>query len=332
MGLGVGVIGTVPADTGCGAGSGAWCQLLYRFTGLDWVAQTGSAVANGVLRTLLILVIAVVIRALAHRAIQRVTWGVGEGHAPSLLRPARERLRQGRLSHLGSGVRARRRQRAATIGSLLRSIASFVIYGTAFVLLLGEFGVNLAPIVASAGVIGVAVGFGAQNLIKDFLSGIFMMVEDQYGVGDVVNLGQSSGTVESIGLRVTTLRDAEGTVWHVRNGTISRVGNQSQHYSVALLDVPFGHRADIAQALEVAERAARDAVGGGPLRELVLDEIKVLGVQSVTAEGLSLRVSVRTRPGQQDRVRRALSEAIASAFTQAEIPPPAVPRFLESTA
>jgi small conductance mechanosensitive channel len=290
---------------------------------LDWVAQTGSSLADGALRTLLILLIAMVIRALAHRIIGRVARGVGEGHAPSLLRRHRERAGHGVIPRVAPGVLERRRQRAATIGSLLRSIASFVIYGTAFVLILGEFGVNLAPIIASAGVIGVAVGFGAQNLIKDFLSGMFMMLEDQYGVGDVVNLGPASGTVESIGLRVSTLRDSEGTVWYVRNGTIARVGNSSQHYSIALVDLPVGHGADIPRAIEVAERTAQAAVDESPLRELVAGEVAVLGVQSITTEGLTLRVNVRTRPGQQDTVRRALAEAIASGFNQAGIPPPA---------
>jgi small conductance mechanosensitive channel len=217
----------------------------------------------------------------------------------------------------------RRRQRAATIGSLLRSTTSFMIYGTAFVLVLGEFGVNLAPIIASAGVIGVAVGFGAQNLVKDFLSGMFMMLEDQYGVGDVVDLGPASGTVETIGLRVTTVRDIEGTLWYVRNGAISRVGNTSQHFSIALVDVPLGHGADLTRATEVAEQAARRAVAEPPLADDLLGEVNVLGVQSVTAEGVTLRVTVTTRPGQQAAVRRALFEAIATAFTEENMPPPA---------
>jgi small conductance mechanosensitive channel len=308
----------------CAPTDGSWCPVVYRMTGIGWLAEFGSSLIDGALKTVLILAVAIVIRLVAHRAIARVAKGVGEGRAPALLRPLRERAGH-RLLGSASTLIERRRQRAATIGSLLRSVASFVIYGTAFVLVLGEFGVNLTPIIASAGVLGVAVGFGAQNLIKDFLSGMFMMLEDQYGVGDVVDFGPASGTVETIGLRVSTVRDIEGTLWYVRNGEITRVGNYSQHFSIALVDVPVGHGADLHLATEVAARAARAALAEPPLADELLGEVQVLGVQSVNAEGLTLRVTVTTRPGHQVTVRRALSEAVATAFTEAGIPPPARP-------
>jgi small conductance mechanosensitive channel len=308
----------------CPADGGTWCELLLRFTGQAWIARAGGAVMDPAFRTLLIVAIAVLIRAICHRLIRKVANGIGEGSAPSLLRPLREKAASGLRHRGGAMLVERRRQRAATIGSLLRSVASFAIYGTAFVLVLGEFGVNIAPIIASAGVIGVAVGFGAQNLVKDFLSGIFMMLEDQYGVGDVVDLGEATGTVETIGLRVCTVRDIEGTLWYVRNGAINRVGNHSQHFSIALVDVPLGYGADLQQATEVAEQAAKDAVAEPPLAEQLLGEVAVLGVQSVTAEGMTLRVTVKTRAGQQVPVRRALSEGITTAFHEAGIPPPSV--------
>lgn len=308
---------------GCAGAGDPWCEVLSRFTGQDWLARAGGVVVDGALKTALILAVAIVVRGLCHRAINGIARGVGEGRAPALLRPLRERAADRQRPTGGSALLERRRQRAATIGSLLRSVASFTIYGTAFVLVLGEFGVNLAPIIASAGVIGVAVGFGAQNLIKDFLSGIFMMLEDQYGVGDVVNLGEATGTVETIGLRVTTVRDIEGTLWYVRNGAISRVGNFSQHFSVAVVDIPLGYGADIGHATETAKIAAEHAVAEPPLSELLLGDVTVLGVQSVTTEGLTLRVTVKTRPGQQVTVRRGLFEAIAVAFAEAGIPPPA---------
>ncbi|MBO0871998.1 MAG: mechanosensitive ion channel family protein [Pseudonocardia sp.] len=308
---------------GCAGASDPWCEVLSGFTGQDWLARAGGVVIDGALKTALIVAVAIIVRGLCHRAINGVAKGIGEGRAPALLRPLRERAAGGQRHGGGSALLERRRQRAATIGSLLRSVASFVIYGTAFVLILGEFGVNLAPIIASAGVIGVAVGFGAQNLIKDFLSGIFMMLEDQYGVGDVVNLGQATGTVETIGLRVTTVRDIEGALWYVRNGAISRVGNFSQHFSVAVVDIPLGYGANITHATETAKNAAQHAVAEPPLSELLLGDVTVLGVQSVTTEGLTLRVTVKTRPGQQVTVRRGLFEAIAVAFAEAGVPPPA---------
>jgi small conductance mechanosensitive channel len=304
----------------CSATDGPWCEVVYQVTRAEWLARASSVVIDGTIKTVLIVALAVLVRGLLHRGVRRLARGASEGHLPALLRPLRDRGTQ-RLQ-IGAGPSERRRQRAATIGSLLRSVVSLVIYGIAFVLILGEFGVDLAPIVASAGVIGLAVGFGAQNLVKDFLSGIFMMLEDQYGVGDTVDLGPASGTVESIGLRVTSIRDAEGTLWYVRNGAISRVGNHSQHFSIALIDIPVGHGTNIARATEIAEAAAREAVSEAPLAASVLDEVTVLGVQSVTAEAVTLRLTVTTRPGQQVAVRRAMFGAVSTAFAQAQIPPP----------
>ena len=125
-------------------------------------------------------------------------------------------------------VASRRSQRAKSLGSLLKSVATGVIFGVVFVMCLAEVDVNVAPILASAGVVGLALGFGAQTLVKDLLSGIFMLIEDQYGVGDVVDLGEAIGTVEAVGLRITRLRDIDGTVWYVRNGEILRVGNRAR--------------------------------------------------------------------------------------------------------
>ena len=123
------------------------------------------------------------------------------------------------------------------MGDLLKSIITGVLVAIIGTMMLSELGVNIAPIIASAGIIGIALGFGAQSLVKDFLSGIFMIFEDQYGVGDVVDVGEASGTVEAVSLRVTRLRDINGTVWYVPNGEILRVGNMSQNWSRAVVDV-----------------------------------------------------------------------------------------------
>ena len=146
---------------------------------------------------------------------------------------------------------------------------------------------SLAPVLASAGVLGLAVGFGAQNLVKDFISGIFMLLEDQYGVGDHVDLGDAVGTIERVGLRTTSVRDVSGVVWYVRNGTIERVGNASQDHAVAVVDVPIELDTDVEEAGRVAEKAARTAVGDGLSRD-VIDVPRVLGVQTVTESGMTL--------------------------------------------
>jgi small-conductance mechanosensitive channel len=174
---------------------------------------------------LLILVIAFVVRWLIRRALDRVVRRASEGSVPAVL----ARTKAGAvLSELRPGAADRRRERALTMGSVLKSIASAVIMGIAAIMILAEVSVPIAPILTGAGIVGVALGFGAQNFVKDFLAGIFMILEDQLGVGDVVDTGHAIGTVEAVGLRVTRLRDDQGTIWYVRNGEVLRIGNESQ--------------------------------------------------------------------------------------------------------
>ena len=143
-----------------------------------------------------------------------------------------ERLESNRatrvLASATGALHERRRQRTETLGTVLRSLVTATVFSVAFVMILDELAIPIAPLLASAGVAGVALGFGAQSLVKDFISGVFMLVEDQYGVGDVIDTGEAIGTVEDVTLRVTRLRDGNGVVWYVRNGEIVRVGNRSQ--------------------------------------------------------------------------------------------------------
>ncbi|KAA9162965.1 mechanosensitive ion channel [Amycolatopsis acidicola] len=272
-----------------------------------------STVLTPLINIVAIVVVAVLLRWLVHRLISRMTTGLGSGRLPSILRPSRAG---------GSAASERRVQRARTVGSLLRSVATFLIYGIAFILVLSKLGINIAPILASAGVVGVAVGFGAQNLVKDFLSGIFMMLEDQYGVGDVVDLGDAAGTVEMVGLRITTVRDVSGTVWYVRNGTISAVGNSTQRFGVAVVDIPIGYGADVDRAIEIAGQAAHETVERSPIAEDVLGDVEILGAQDLTQAAITLRLTVTTRPGRQWAVRRALTADVKMALDTAGIAAP----------
>jgi len=265
-----------------------------------------------------ILLVALVVRFVMRRTIDRLARGASNGKTPRLLRPLKERAPQS----YGAMVSERRQQRAETIASVMKSVVSFVVYGLAFMLILGEIGINLGPIIASAGIVGVALGFGAQNLVKDFLSGVFMMLEDQYGVGDVVDVGPATGKIESVGLRVTTLRDVNGTVWYVRNGEINRVGNSSQGFAVAVVDVPLGYSADIEAATEVLGRIATDVATTEPLSDDVLEPPEVLGVDKVTPEGITVRLTVKVRAGRQWAVQRALRARIIPALEEAGIEPP----------
>jgi small conductance mechanosensitive channel len=297
----------------------SWCAQVYRLTNNAWLAASAGWLVAKPIRIGLILLVAFLMRYLAKRVIDRLTTiPNGNGKIPGLLRPLRDRA----PDLLGTTVIERRRQRATTIGSVLKSMSTFLVYGLAFVLILGELGINLAPIIASAGVVGVAIGFGAQNLVRDFISGMFMMLEDQYGVGDIVNLGSATGTVEAVGLRITTLRDLNGTVWYVRNGEVLRVGNSSQGFAVAVVDVPLSYSADVDRATAVLAEAASAAAESDELSPLVLEPPEVLGVETVTPEGIGLRLTVKVLPGKQWAVQRALRARIMTALEEKGFEPP----------
>ena len=186
--------------------------------------------------------------------------------------------------------------------------------------MLGELGINLAPLIAGAGIAGVALGFGAQNLVKDCVSGLFMLIEDQYGIGDVVDLGVATGAVERITLRTTVLRGQDGTVWHVPNGEIRRVGNRSKLWSVAVLDVVVAYDADLER--DPAGRshdAAAEVCESEEFAGDVLEAPEILGVESVSRRGVTLRLLVKTGPGAQFRLQRALREAIKLALDDAGV-------------
>ena len=306
------------AQPDCAQEAGSWCARFYEWTDNDFLARSADTIVDKTVTITVIVVVALIVRRLLHKLITRVVEGAAESRLHRMLHRAPRRVKQ----VAAPLVSARRAQRARTIGSVLRSIASVVVLVTAAIMILAEFGVALGPILASAGIVGIAIGFGAQNLVRDFLSGMFMLLEDQYGVGDVVDLGEASGTVEAVGLRITTLRDLTGTVWYVRNGEILRVGNKSQGFAVAVLDLPLGHSADIEEVNEIVTRVVTERVAEADLVDDVLEPPEVLGVERVGPEGFTFRVTVRTKPGKQWAVQRALNATISDAFDDAAVPRP----------
>lgn len=208
----------------------------------------------------------------------------------------------------------RRAARASSVAAVLASSAAAVIWTIAALLVLGQLGLNLGPLIAGAGIAGIALGFGAQSLVKDCLSGLFILIEDQYGVGDVVDLGDAIGTVEEVALRVTVLRDIDGTVWHVPNGEIRRVGNRTQRWSVALIDVEVAYDADLDHARALIERAALEVCESPGYVDDVLEPPEVLGVERLGADGVTLRLVVKSAPGAQWRLQRELRLALKRAL------------------
>ncbi|SDP55323.1 small conductance mechanosensitive channel [Lentzea jiangxiensis] len=273
----------------------------------------GPDIIAGGIKIVLILIAAFVIRAMLRKVIDRITTPGKEGKKPGLLKPLRERAPQA----LGNLMSERREQRARTIGSVLKSIVTIMIFGIAILEILIVVKLDITPVLTSAGILGVAIGFGAQNLVKDFLAGMFMLLEDQYGVGDVVDLGPATGTVEAVALRTTTIRDTGGTVWYVRNGEILRVGNSSQGFAVAVVDLPLSYGANLAEATQVLERKVSEVADKEPLKADVTAKPEVLGVEKFTPEGITLRVTAKTRPGRQWAVQRNLRAQLMPALEEA---------------
>lgn len=211
---------------------------------------------------------------------------------------------------------ARRKQRAKTTSAVLKSAASLIIATIAILIILDLVGVNIGPILASAGIVGLAVGFGAQSLVKDIISGIFMLIEDQYGVGDVVDLGIASGTVEEVGLRVTRLRDIDGVRWYVRNGEILRVGNKTQDWSRARVKVLVSSDENIDVVSEKL-RAIADEVAQ-ELPEDIYDPPEIIAFDDLTANAVTIWVQVRTLPARQWQVARDLRREIQEAANAGE--------------
>jgi moderate conductance mechanosensitive channel len=287
------------------AGAGREPAALRGF----WHEHAGVLIAKP-LQLLAIVLVALLVRMLAHRWINRLSTASVAGRVPAILSPLTERAGGLQFWESTGLVSERRKQRADTIASVLRSAVSFLIFITAFLLVLQVFGISLAPFVAGTSLVGVAVGFGAQNIVKDFLSGMFMMLEDQYGVGDVIDVKEATGTVEAVGLRTTRLRDVEGVAWYVRNGEIVRVGNMSQQYAQVVLDVAVGIGEDVPAALAAISRAGAQLYADERWLPCLLAAPEVLGIEQLGRSETVLRVVTRVKPLEQWRVARELRARI----------------------
>lgn len=290
---------------------------------LTW-QEVGDWALGAPLRILLILVLAVVLRWIVHRSI-----GTMETHAlKNIDQHQDEQSGLRRALDAATGTQAeRRRQRTLTLSSLLRSISTLVIAAVAVLTIMAEVGLPLGPLLASAGVGGVALGFGAQSLVKDFLSGVFMVIEDQYGVGDVIDTGEAIGTVEHVGLRVTRLRDADGVVWFIRNGEVIRIGNRSQGWSMATIDVSVDYGEDPDRVTTILEEVAEQVAQDPQWQSVLLEAPTVAGVESVTGGTLTLRVLAKCRPNEQWGLQREFREQAKSALDAAGVRGPALPPY-----
>jgi len=294
----------------CRTDSGdSWsCAVVYDWTHNEGLAHAAAWLIGKPLAIVWLVALALVSRWLLYKLIERVVRRAQVGVLP-------DALARGPFAEPEGGEITRRRvQRANTIGSLLKSIVSGVIVAVVVIMAISELGYDIAPLIASAGILGVALGFGAQSLVKDFLSGIFMIFEDQYGVGDSVNLGEVSGTVEAVSLRVTRLRDVDGTVWYVRNGEILRVGNQSQNWSRSVLDIAVGYKEDVSRVRRILKEVAHELWEDEDFHTKIIEEPEVWGVQSLGPDSVVVRVTLKTMPQQQWTVSREMRERVKTRF------------------
>lgn len=295
----------------CGEDPSFWCREVFDATEDRTLAGLADTLIGTPLAIAAILGAALIVNRLARRSIRGGLRRLHSGTVAERLGGSMRRFTPDALLETQE-TSLRAEQRIDALSGVLRSVASFAIFLIAGFIVLGRIGVDLAPLLASAGIVGVALGFGSQTLVKDFLSGIFILIEDQYGVGDIVNLdGETSGTVETVSLRTTRLRSVDGTVWHVPNGEIRRAGNQSQHWSRSLLDIEIAYDTDIDRAKAVlqdlADRAWRED------RDII-EQPEVWGVEALGANGVTIRLVIKTRPSEQYRVSRMLRERIKEVF------------------
>jgi small-conductance mechanosensitive channel len=289
------------------------CTWVFDQTGNQWLANSSYVIIVKPLRIIAIILIALLIRWLLHRGISRLTATTSRAAMPALLKPLRERTAKEQDAAQNQFIPERRRQRAEAIGSVLRSFVTAVVFTMATLLVMGELGFNLGPLLASAGIVGVALGFGAQSLVKDLIAGLFMLLEDQYGVGDSVDLGDAVGVVETVGLRVTTVRDMRGVLWYIRNGEIIRVGNKSQGWAMVVIDIPIGF-VNSEEATAVLREAALALADEPEHSTEFLEPPDVVGVEQLTVDGAVIRTIAKTtadgQPVVQRELRRRLTEAL----------------------
>ena len=298
----------------CGAQARFVCEKVYEWSGSRLLAQLAAWFIDRGLIVLLILLGGWVVSRIVKRAIGHFTERLDR---PSL----RDVGRDPSISEEVETLRSK--ARVETLAGVLRSVALIGIWALTALVALGQLDINLGPLIAGAGIVGVAIGFGAQSIVRDFLSGVFMMIEDIYSVGDDIDFGKGRGTVEKVTLRSTSIRTRQGVVWNVPNGKVDFVANYSQLWARAQVDIEVSYDCNLRKAMEVILQAGQDmwedpAWGGDELSE----PPEVKGVQSLGESGIFIRVRAKTQPSVQWRTERELRLRIKEALDAAGIEMP----------
>ncbi len=286
----------------CGENPSWLCEVTWNATESRFLARLVDGILTPILTAIVVLVVAALINRWLRRAVTSFITQVSR----------KDKVAGAALGRLGvvDVDDEREKVRATTLSAVARTTVSALIWAFAVLAILGIFSINLGPLIAGAGIAGIAVGLGAQQLVKDCIAGFFILLEDQCGVGDEIDIGPAIGTVESITLRATTLRDAAGTVWTVPNGTVLRIGNKSRDWSQGTVDVTVVNPSQLDDAVAVIERVAGDVSADPAVAPMLLEPIAVPGVENMDKDGAVVRVAVRTKAGSNAPVLRELRAAL----------------------
>lgn len=265
------------------------------------------------IRIVLILIGTVLVRWILLVSVSRVVKGIEAGTRGKLADTDKRSASQSPVA------KARVIQRARTLASVMSNLITWSLVLFAAGSVLGELGVAVGALVASAGILGAALGFGAQSLVRDLISGLFIIFEDQFGVGDSVDLGEATGVIENVGLRVTQVRDVNGVLWYVRNGEIIRVGNHSQGWARVVLDIPFSYNVKIDKAQATILEAATELYKDNSFAKRMLSKPEVWGIQSITGDQVVIRLVQQVGPQDADDIARELRLRIKTKLDAAKI-------------
>ena len=303
------------AVNACGDDQRLLCEWVFDRTDSQAWAQLADWFVDRPLRIVFIVVFAWIVVRILRRIVSRFALSIAErsGQPPSDDASDNPVIRRV-VSLTKSEQRERGEQRALTIGNMLEGLVSIVVWTTAIVLILGELGISLGPLIASAGVVGIALGFGAQSVVRDFLAGMFVIIEDQYGVGDVIDVGEVTGKVAEVGFRTTRIRDVHGVFWTVPNGHVTRVGNYSQLWSKSIFDVEVSYETDLDHAIDVIKATLDEVWAENAETAPIIEEPEVQGVEAFRDSSVVIRAVVKTDPNEQWAVARLIRGRLKKAL------------------
>ena len=305
----------------CGDDPGSICKWVFEQTDSEFLATVADWVMAKIVPSVLILIGAFIVVRIVRSSVERATKRLAHATSDARLRELAGSERDISEDKIME-EEARAEARSESISAVVSSVTALIIWVIALLMVIAQFGVSLAPLLAGAGIAGVALGFGAQTLVRDFIAGLFILIEDQYGVGDYIDVGEANGQVQRMTLRITSLRDQNGNLWHIPNGEIKAVANKSQVWARALLDLEVAYESDLREAQQIIADVADAVWEDGAFDGAILEPPEVWGIQNLGADGVAIRLVVKTVPASQWAVERELRLRIKEAFDGAGVEMP----------